>query len=135
MTPDFLSVEEVVELLRIEVARFGGSDGIRDLGLLASAVAQPSMMFAGEFLHEDLFAMAAAYLFHIVKNHPFVDGNKRTGFVSALVFLEFNGWVLDESPSERLYEATMAVAEGRLEKAALADLLRGLRFTAPSSGG
>lgn len=126
MNPDFLTFDDVVELHRIEVERHGGSDGVRDAGLLASAVAQPTAGFGGEFLHEDLFAMAAAYLFHIVKNHPFIDGNKRTGFVAALAFLELNGLVLQEAPSENLYEATLAVAEGRMSKAELTEVLRAL---------
>lgn len=133
MSPDFLSVDEVAELHRIQVERCGGSDGVRDPGLLASAVAQPQTAFSGEFLHEDLFAMAAAHLFHIVKNHPFVDGNKRTGFVAALAFLELNGLTLEEAPSQGLYALTMAVAEGRMGKAELAGALRGLSW-GPTSG-
>ncbi len=133
MNPDFLTVAEVVELHRIQIERCGGSDGIRDPGLLSSAVAQPQAAFGGEFLHEDLFAMAAAYLFHIVKNHPFIDGNKRTGFVAALAFLELNGLALEEAPSESLYESTIAVAEGRMDKAELAEALRALPW-APTPG-
>lgn len=129
MRPDFLSTEEVVELHRIQIERCGGSDGIRDLGLLASAIAQPRAAFAGEFLHEDLFAMASAYLFHIVMNHPFIDGNKRTGFVAALAFLELNGLVLEEAPGESLYEITLAVAEGRLDKGGLVEAMRGLPWS------
>ncbi len=94
-------------------------------GLLDSAVAQASVGFGGEFLHEDTAAMAAAYLFSIVKNHPFVDGNKRTGLVAALTFLGLNGIAIDHS-SDLLYDATMAVAEGSLAKEGLAALLRRL---------
>lgn len=82
---------------------FGGSDGLRDANLLASTVAQPSATFGGSLLHEDLFAMAAAYLFHIVMNHPFIDGNKRTGLAAALVFLDINGLVSHTSATESLY--------------------------------
>jgi death on curing protein len=81
--------------------------------------------FGGEFLHEDLFAMAAAYLFHIVSNHPFIDGNKRTGLAAALIFLEINGHPIEKS-GPLLYDATMAVAEGQLDKDRLADLFRSL---------
>ncbi len=130
MRPDFLTIDEVVELHRIQIRRCGGGEGIRDPGLLASALAQPQAAFAGEFLHEDLFAMAAAYLFHIVKNHPFIDGNKRTGFVASLAFLELNGLALEEAPSEDLYQATMAVAEGRMDKPGLATAFRGLPWGA-----
>lgn len=84
----FLTVDEVLELHLEQIELFGGSAGARDLNLLESAVAQPSQQFGGEYLHEDVPAMAAAYLFHIVSNHPFIDGNKRTGTDAAIVFLD-----------------------------------------------
>lgn len=86
---------------------------------------QPMAMFDGQFLHEDLFQMAAAYLFHLVKNHPFLDGNKRTGFLASVVFLRLNG-VKIADPDPLLYDATMAVAEGRLDKDGLAGIFREL---------
>jgi death-on-curing protein len=76
--PDFLDLGDILELHALQLARYGGAAGVRDHGLLASAVAQPPT-FNGAFVHDGLFAMGAAYLFHIVLNHPFVDGNKRTG--------------------------------------------------------
>lgn len=79
--------------------------------------------FGGEWLHPDLWAMAAAYLFHLVQNHPFVNGNKRTGLLSALVFLALNGIPLDQATAA-LYDLTMAVVDGRLDKPALAVALR-----------
>lgn len=125
MTPEFLSIEDVLEIHALQLERFGGIAGLRDEGLLASAIAQPEATFGGEFVHDGLFAMASAYLFHIVKNHPFLDGNKRTGLLSALVFLDVNGVVLErESPS--LYNLTMAVAEGRATKEAIEGVLRDL---------
>jgi death-on-curing protein len=75
--PDFLSVEDVIFLHDEQLVRFGGAAGIRDQGLLESAVGMPQASFGGEFLHADLFAMAAAYAFHIAQNQAFVDGNKR----------------------------------------------------------
>src|SRR5687768_12741314 len=90
MPPNFLALDEVLEIHRDQLTRYGGLGGIRDLGLLQSAVAQPQATFAGQFLHADLAEMAAAYLFHIVQNHPFLDGNKRVGAVSAIVFLKMN---------------------------------------------
>lgn len=125
MSPIFLTVGEVLLIHEALIDRFGGSAGIRDRGLLESAVAQAKATFSGHFLHEDLAAMASAYLFSIVKNHPFVDGNKRAGFTAALTFLRLNGIAIDHS-SEVLYDATMAVAEGRLEKEDLAAILRKL---------
>ncbi len=89
--PDFLQVEDVLLFHRDQIDLYGGEHGVRDMGLLESAVAQPNAGFGGQYLHEDLFEMAAAYLFHLVKNHPLVDGNKRIGAVSALAFLKLNG--------------------------------------------
>lgn len=121
--PEFLDVEDVLELHALQLARYGGADGVRDRGLLESALAQPQATFDGVFVHEGLFAMAAAYLFHIVQNHPFVDGNKRTGLLAALVFLDLNGIsIAHGSPS--LYELTLGVAEGRITKTEAAERLR-----------
>jgi death-on-curing protein len=117
--PLFLDVEDVIEIHAIQLEVYGGSPGLRDRGLLESAVAQPQASFGGELAHRGLLAMAAAYLFHIVSNHPFVDGNKRAGLLAALVFLDMNGITVDHS-SEALYELTMGVAEGRLQKTTVA---------------
>jgi len=117
--PLFLDVDDVFELHATQLEIYGGSAGLRDRGLLESAVAQPQTSFGGEFAHDGLFAMAAAYLFHIVSNHAFVDGNKRAGMLSAMVFLDVNGINIDH-PSEALYELTMGVAEGRIDKSAVA---------------
>jgi death on curing protein len=125
MNPEFLDAEDVIEIHRRQLEEFGGLNGVRDAALLDSALAQPTAAFGGRFLHEDLFAMAAAHLFHIVANHPFIDGNKRTGLVAALTFLDINGHPIDQS-GPLLYDATMAVAAGRLGKEGVADLLRSL---------
>ena len=117
--PEFLDVEDVIEIHAAQLEVYGGSAGLRDRGLLESAVAQPRSSFGGQFAHGGLFSMAAAYLFHIVKNHPFVDGNKRAGMLAAVVFLDVNGISINH-PSEALYELTMGVAEGRIDKAAAA---------------
>lgn len=125
MTPVFLTDEVVLTIHRDQLELFGGAQGIRDLGLLASALAQPRMTFDREYLHGDRYAMAAAYMFHIIRNHPFVDGNKRTGLIAALVFLGLNGIAVDREQGE-LYELAIAVAEGRLDKPAMAQALRRL---------
>src|SRR5215470_3889144 len=91
MQPRFLGFDEVLTIHADQVGRYGGSPGIRDAALLRSAVAMPKAGTAGGYLHSDLVEMAAAYAFHIVKNHPFIDGNKRVGAVAVLVFLELNG--------------------------------------------
>ncbi len=123
MTPEFLTVRDIVEIHALQLDRFGGSAGVRDQGLLESAVAQPQMTVGGEFVHVDLFAMAAAYLFHLVRNHAFVDGNKRVGLLAALVFLDING-ISIERDSETLYELTLAVAAGNADKEEVAGVLR-----------
>ncbi len=123
--PEFLDLEDVLLIHEEQLARFGGSAGVRDQGLLESAIATPRATFGGRFVHEDLFAMAAAYAFHIAENQPFVDGNKRTGILAAVVFLELNGYVVEEPPS-RFYEVMIAVAERQLDKVGLAEVLRGL---------
>ncbi len=120
--PTFLTVDDVLQIHADQLAAVGGGAGLRDRGLLESAVAQPSATFDGSFVHDGLLSMAAAYLFHIVKNHPFVDGNKRTGLLSALVFLEVNGIAIDK-PTDDLYELTLAAAEGRADKAYIASEL------------
>ncbi len=122
---EFLTVEDVLEIHESQLERFGGGAGLRDVGLLESAVAQPQASFGGEYVHGDIFEMAAAYLLHIVNNHAFVDGNKRTGLLAALVFLDTNGVSLPEE-SELLYELTMGVAEGRIPKSEVVDRLREL---------
>ena len=81
-----LTLRDVLEIHSDQIMRYGGQPGVRDLGLLASALAQPRATFAGELLHGDIHQAAAAYLYHIVMNHAFVDGNKRTGAVCALPF-------------------------------------------------
>lgn len=114
----FLTPEVVLALHARQLERYGGGAGLRDRGLLESAVAQPQASFGGVYAHEGLFAMAAAYLFHIVSNHAFVDGNKRVGLLAAQVFLHLNGIVL-LGESEAFYALTMGVAERRLDKGAV----------------
>lgn len=123
MLPILLSLEEVIEIHRDQIERHGGSPGIRDMGLLQSAVAMPQASFGGQLLHADLFEMAAAYLFHIVQNHDFLDGSKRVGAAAAMVFLELNGAELKVT-NEALAETVLAVAQGKLGKPATAEFLR-----------
>ena len=81
--PTFLTFDEILEIQEDQIRRYGGVGGVSDGKLLSSAIAQPQATFGGVFLHSNLFAMAAAYLFHICQNHCFVDGNKRTAAVDA----------------------------------------------------
>ena len=117
--PEFLDADDILEIHAMQLAVIGGGSGLRNRGLLESACAQPSASFGGQYVHDGVFAMAAAYLFHIASNHPFVDGNKRAGILAALVFLDLNGVSID-SPSDDLYELTMRVAQGDVDKAAIA---------------
>lgn len=113
----------MLEIRRDQVTRYGGASGIRDIDLLKSALGMPAATYSGEFLHTDIYETAAAYLFHLVKNHPFLDGNKRVGAVAALVFLLLNGHDLD-APEEELAERVLAVARGEIDKAEVAVFIR-----------
>jgi len=128
---EFLTVEVVLALHQAQLVRFGGGAGLRDRGLLESALAQPQASFGGAYAHDGLFAMAGAYLFHIVSNHPFVDGNKRVGLLAAQVFLDLNGVTLDHD-SEAFYDLTMGVAEGRIDKAAVASEIERIAKSKPA---
>jgi death-on-curing protein len=115
MKPEFLSLAEVLEIHQDQLARYGGDAGIRDLGMLKSALSMPSATYGGNFLHSSIYEMAAAYLFHIVQNHPFVDGNKRTGAVAALVFLIINEYDFDASEDD-FGQTVLEVASGKMSK-------------------
>ncbi len=108
--------EHCIELIHHQVImRYGGKKGIRNLDLLQSALAQPQVTFGGKLLHQSIHQQAAAYFFHLCQNHPFIDGNKRVGLVSALVFLKNNRRSIDFSP-EKLELLTWDVAAGRVNK-------------------
>lgn len=121
--PLFLSEEEVLAIHFAQIELYGGSLGIRDPGLLRSALAQPSASFGGKWLHADLHEMAAAYLFSLVMNHPFVDGNKRVGTNAALSFLDLNG-IEVVATIDAFESLVLAVAAG---KAARDDVVTFLR--------
>jgi len=119
-------VGEVVLVHEDQVRRYGGGSGLRDMSLLESAVAQPAASFEGRDLHPDLLDKAAAYAFHLCRDHPFVDGNKRVGLAAALVFLELNGVTIND-PKGTLFDLMIEVALGRSGKREIADALRRLR--------
>ena len=121
--PTFLDLDEVLEIHRDAIERYGGSHGVRDLGLLQAALAMPGAGVGGQYFHSDLQEMAAAYLFHIAKNHPFVDGNKRTAAVTAFVFLRMNGLTL-EAPGRSYEDFVCSVAQGTETKATAAEFIR-----------
>lgn len=106
----------------ISLANFGGADGIRDAGLLESALAKPHNLFA--YGEPTVFEMAASYTFGIVKNHPFVDGNKRTGFLVGAAFLQLNGFQLTASESDAT-QTIVGLAAGEISEAQLAAWFEG----------
>ena len=115
--PEWLELEILLDVHAEQLALFGGSDGLRDLGLLESALARPINKFAhGE---TDLASLAAAYAYGIARNHPFVDGNKRVAFASILVFLGLNGLELN-APPEDATAVILAIAAGEIEEDELA---------------
>lgn len=124
MTPAFLTLGEAFAIHANQIEQYGGEPGLRDEGLLRSALAQPEASFGGEWLHTTLAAMAGAYLFHLVKNHAFVDGNKRTALVRALHFLFLNGMAIEADPDE-LAEVVLEVASGTRDKDSLAQWIDG----------
>jgi death-on-curing protein len=115
---EFLQIETVLRLHEIAIADQGGDSSIRDQGLLESALAVPQQQFAGEFLHPTIPSMAAAYAFHIARNHPFLDGNKRAAFSAMVAFLTLNGWRFDADPvdAERMI---VGLASGIVDKESL----------------
>jgi death-on-curing protein len=123
LNPTFLSLAEVLEIHQDQLKRYGGASRIRDIELLKSALGMPPATYAGQFLHTHTHEMAAAYLFHIVRNHPFNDGNKRTGAVAALVFLLLNGFDFDALEDD-FAEMVLDVARGELDKADVAVFLK-----------
>jgi death on curing protein len=117
-TPKFLSLDEVLELHDDQISSFGGTPGVRDEGLLESALAQPQATFGGELLHRKIAEQAAAYLYHIAMNHPFIDGNKRSAFAVTDTFLRLNGFYLNLT-DDRAYDLVMQVAQGTMTKTEL----------------
>jgi death on curing protein len=121
--PIFLEVDEVLDLHQTSIAKYGGDTTVRDVGLLKSAIAQPQAMSGGQYLNPDLASMAASLLFSLVMNHPFVDGNKRTGAAAARVFLLTNGALFDP-PNKAYEEMVLAVASGQADKDAATEFFR-----------
>ena len=121
--PVFLTIEQIKILHRLALEGHGGQEGVRDAATLESATMHPCSVWL--YGQGDLFDIAAAYAFHLAEAQAFVDGNKRTGMGAALVFLEGNGFRVPAA-TEELYQAMIAIAERRMDKAGLADILRRL---------
>lgn len=118
----FLDKQTILAFHHDQVKIYGGRQGVRDEGLLESAIAQPKASFEGEYVHETIFDMAAAYGFHICNNHPFFDGNKRTALVTVYTFLFVNGFRL-KADKKSVFAVMLDLANGELEKEALANFL------------
>lgn len=121
--PAFLTLDEVLGIHADQIRVYGGASGLHDLERLRSAISMPETSFDDEYLHPSVFEMAAAYLFHLARNHPFVDGNKRTALMCALVFLGLNGERLRADPDD-LYALVDGVAAGEVDKAEVSVFLR-----------
>ena len=114
----FLNVQEVINIHDLLIMKYGGLMGIRDIGLLSSAVETPKAQVDKKFLHKNIYDKAAAYLFHLCKNHPFVDGNKRTAAASSIVFLEDNNIKLKFN-SDEFELIVLDTAKGVISKKAI----------------
>ena len=123
LTPNFIDLEIVLKIHFRQIEKFGGSHGIRDQGLLESALAQPQATFSGELLHQNIYEQAGAYLYHLAMNHPFIDGNKRTAFAVMDTFVRVNGYQLNLS-NEDAYELVIQVANHQLDKQKLMSYLK-----------
>ncbi len=119
---EFLPKHIIIYFHQQIISLYGGTLGLRDEGLLDSALEQPRAMFDGSYLHDSLVKMAAAYGFHICNNHPFIDGNKRVALVAMDAFLQKNGFEISSSEKD-VYEIMMNLASGTITKADLTDWL------------
>jgi len=119
----YLTLSEVLELYRRVMEEYGGTVGIRDLGALESALAQPRMTYGGTELYPTIVEKVAALGFSLINNHPFVDGNKRTGHAAMEVFLILNGYEIDASVDEQVL-IVLQVASGKTSREVFTDWLR-----------
>jgi death-on-curing protein len=119
----YLTLAEVVELHELVLEAAGGAAGVRDLGGLESALAQPKASFEGQDLHQTLVEKAAALCFSLVQNHPFVDGNKRTAHAAMETFLVLNGNEIEASVDEQ-ERVMIEISAGRLQRAQLVEWLQ-----------
>ena len=121
-TPKFLTISQTLDIHQRQIQRFGGTNGVRDEGLLDSALAQPQATFGGELLHPTIGEQATAYLYHLAMNHPFIDGNKRTAFAVMLTFITLNGYSLNLS-AEEAYNLVIRVVQRQISKEELSAFL------------
>lgn len=120
--PQWLREDVVLAIHRRQIAEHGGMDGIRDKALLESALNKPRNLYMYESPAPSITTIAASYAYGIIKNHPFIDGNKRTAFVICLVFLELNGYTLQATGRDK-YETIIRLASGTIQEAEFAKWL------------
>ena|SRR5215208_2650548 len=118
--PLFLTVDQILQIHQDQIDQYGGSPGVRDMTLVESAAGAPSSSFGGDFLHSDIYEMAAALLFALVQNHAFIDGNKRVGTAAALVFLKVNGILMEPE----FTDLVLRVASSQAKKNEVAEYFR-----------
>ncbi|MCH8824361.1 MAG: type II toxin-antitoxin system death-on-curing family toxin [Planctomycetes bacterium] len=119
---EYLTTEDILRLHKKAIVEYGGNSFLRDAGLLESALAQPMAAFGGVQFHPTLAEKAATYLFHLSKNHPFENGNKRIAVIAAIVFLDINGYTVNAGINEFM-KLTLNVIEGKTTKAEVAQFL------------
>ena len=119
----YLTMGEVLEIYKGVIKQSGGGVGIRDLGALESAVAQPRMTFNGEELYPTVIEKASALGFSLIQNHPFIDGNKRAGHAAMEIFLMLNGYEISASVNEQV-DIVLGVASGKISREAFTDWLK-----------
>jgi len=119
----FLTLEDILALHEELIQRYGGTRGLRDAGLLEAALAMPQAGFGSQYFHEFPYEMAAAYLFHLVRNHAFIDGNKRIALACAILFLKINR-VSYSITEEEAVELTLETASGNMDKGAVTAFFR-----------
>lgn len=118
----FLSTSEVIELHKMLIAQFGGLYGIRDKGLLESALSYPQLLYSIG-MERDINLLAACYCMHLIKNHPFVDGNKRIGVLAMITFIKANGKTFSITQNQ-LYELAIKVAISEIDENGIARILK-----------
>jgi death on curing protein len=118
-----ITKEEVLKLHTLSIEKYGGADGVRDDGLLESAIARPYQTFGGEYLYSSIFEKAAAMVESLIINHPFIDGNKRTGFLGMFAVLNEENYFISV-PEDEIYNFTIDISTGKIKFEAIVEWLK-----------
>lgn len=127
--PIFLTIDDVIFIHRRELEQAGGERGVRDMRLVESATMAPQATFEGQWLHHGVFEMAGAYVVGFVQNHPFVDGNKRTGAAAALTFLYLNGYEVEEQHPEEFADIVLRFVTHEIGREQIVEYFRARSHT------